>query len=192
MIDGLTFDEPTHTYRFKGEPVPNVTSILAPWADFSKVPRDLLERKRQIGTAVHKAIELDLADNLDYDQIDPVWAGYFGGWLNFKAQSGFVMEASEQKVFHKTLRYAGTLDLLGTLPKAGESLIDTKCCAILPRTAGPQTAAYRDAIGSPKLRRFALQLSADGSYKLVPLDDLNDLAVFKAALTIHNYMRIEK
>ena len=34
-MSGLTFDEATHTYRFNGNVVPGVTSILSPLTDFS-------------------------------------------------------------------------------------------------------------------------------------------------------------
>jgi hypothetical protein len=183
----LTFDESAHHYFWDGKRVPSVTQILDPFSDFSMIRPEVLEHKRLIGTAVHKAIELDVADELDGDSIDPVWGGYFNGWLKFKAESGFVMEASEQQVFHKTLHYAGTLDLLGGLPKAGDILIDTKTCAMLPKSAGPQTAAYRDAIKQPKRKRFALQLGPDGTYKLAPLAALNDMAIFQAALTLYRW-----
>jgi hypothetical protein len=183
----LTFDPVQHHYHFDGKRVPSVTQILDAYSDFSMINPEVLERKRLIGTAVHAAIEMDLKDELDYGSIDPVWEGYFNGWLKFKAQSGFVFEATEQRVFHKILRYAGTLDLLGGLPKAGDSLIDTKTCALLPRTAGPQTAAYREAIRQPKRKRFALQLAEDGSYKLEPLAALNDFAIFQSALTLYRW-----
>lgn len=183
----LTFDPVPHHYFWEGRRVPSVTQVLDAYSDFSMIPPAVLERKRQIGTAVHAAIELDLKDELDYGFIDPVWAGYFGGWLAFKEQSGFVVEAAEQRVFHKTLRYAGTLDLIGGLPKAGAVLLDTKTCVMLPKSAGPQTAAYREAIKQPKRKRFALQLAADGSYKLEPLIAINDFAIFQAALTLFRW-----
>ena len=65
MAQVLTFDPEKHEYRINGVLVPSVSQILAPLYDFSKIPRDVLERKRQIGTAIHKAIELDLLGDLD-------------------------------------------------------------------------------------------------------------------------------
>ena len=75
--DEVTFDEESHTYRVNGVIYPSVSEILAPFCDFSRVPRDVLERKRQIGRATHKCIELDEAGELDVDTVDPQVMPYF-------------------------------------------------------------------------------------------------------------------
>ncbi len=185
----LTFDAATHTYRHQGRVVPSVTQILGPLTDLSMIPRDVLERKRQIGTWVHEAIELDLQGNLDEDSIGEDWRGYFMGWRKFQAESGFVMQEAEQRVFSEKYDYAGTLDLLGELPKAGQALIDTKCTATIYPTVGPQTAGYAEARGVPKAKRFALQLKPNGTYDLYPCQDRGDLGVFMAALTLFNWRK---
>lgn len=183
----LTFDRFTHTYRWNGAVVPSVTQILGQLTDLSMIPRDVLERKRQIGTWVHEAIELDLAGDLDESSINDSWRGYFNGWRKFQAEAGFVMLESERQVYSSKYAYAGTLDLFGDLPKLGRSLIDTKCTATLYPTVGPQTAAYAEAHGAPKAKRFALQLKPDGTYNLHPCADRGDLGVFMAALTLFNW-----
>lgn len=185
----LTFDAPTHTYRYNGALVPSVTQILAPLTDLSMIPPAVLERKRNIGTWVHEAIELDLADNLDEDSIEDDWRGYFNGWRKFQAESGFVMLDNEAKVYSKKYGFAGTLDLYGSLPLADRALIDTKCVATLYPSVGPQTAAYAEAHGVPKAKRFALQLKPDGKYELHPCTGRNDLNVFLAALTLFNWRK---
>lgn len=185
----LTFDRPTHTYQWNGETVPSVTQILGQLTDLSMIPRDVLERKRQIGTWVHEAIELDLAGDLDESSIGDDWSGYFKGWRKFQAESGFVMLENEQKVYSPKYRYAGTLDLFGDLPKLGRSLIDTKCTATIYPAVGPQTAAYAEARGTQKAKRFALQLKPNGTYNLHPCADRGDFGVFAAALTLFNWRK---
>lgn len=185
----LEFDKPTHTYRWNGQIVPSVTQVLAQLSDFSMVRPDVLERKRQIGQWVHKAIELDLADDLDEESIGDDWRGYFNGWRKFRAESGFVASASEQQVYSEKYRFAGTLDLAGELPKAGTAIIDAKCTTMIYPTVGPQVAAYSEAAGCPKAKRFALQLSPDGKYELHPLTDRGNFGVFLAALTLHNWRK---
>lgn len=182
----LTFDADTHTYRWKGAQVPSVTQVLAPYTDLSKIPRAILERKRQIGTAVHKAIELDLADDLDEDSIAEECRGYFEGWRRFREQSYFGAALSEHQAYSEKFGYAGTLDLFGSLP-SGPALIDTKCTTFVYPTAGPQTSAYAELIGKPKIDRYILQLSPDGKYELHPCRDRADWAIFQAALTLHHW-----
>ncbi len=182
----LKFDAATHTYRLNGQVIPSVTQVLGQLTDLSMIPPAILERKRQIGVWVHAAIELDLKDDLDEDSIGDEWRGYFMGWRKFKTESGFVVQEAEQLVYNK-LGYAGTLDLLGELPKSGQVLIDTKCTATMYPTVGPQTSAYAQARGVPKAKRFALQLKPAGTYELHPCTDKNDFSVFMAALTLHKW-----
>lgn len=185
----LTFDADSHTYRFCGKVVPSVTQILDGFVDLSFIPRDVLERKRQIGTAVHKAIELDTAGELDEDSIDESWGGYFMGWRKFRAESGFEVSSSEQQLYSQKYGFAGTCDLIGTLPKAGLALIDAKTTTMLYPTVGPQTAAYAELANCPKAKRYALQLTPDGKYDLAPLTNRNDWSVFQAALILHNWRK---
>ncbi len=184
----LTFDESTHTYRADGKVVPSVTQVLDAYTDLSRIPKDILERKRQIGVAVHKAIELDMRGDLDESSISGPVAEYFAGWLKFKAHSGFVCREAEQKVYSKKFGYAGTLDLVGDLP-TGEALIDAKTTTMLYPAVGPQTAAYAMARGTPKIPRYALLLDPSGKYNLEPLTNKGDWAVFQAALVIHYWRK---
>lgn len=181
----LTFDHDKHEYRWNGKRIPSVTQILDPFVDLSRIPADVLERKRLIGTAVHAAIELDCAGDLDDDSIAPAWSGYFAGWRKFRAESGFTIEHSERQEY-SPLGYAGTLDLMGELPKH-RALIDAKCTTSLYPTVGPQTAAYAQMVKEPRIKRYALLLTPDGRYNLEPLSNPNDLAVFNAALTLHQW-----
>ncbi|HEU0283497.1 MAG TPA: hypothetical protein VFQ99_06900 [Gallionella sp.] len=185
----LTFDAATHTYRWRGVIVPSVTQILGQLTDLSMVPPDVLERKRQIGTWVHAAIELDLKNDLDYDSIGEDWRGYFDGWLKFKRESGFAVVDAEAKVYSEKYRYAGTLDLLGDLPKVGRALIDTKCTATMYPSVGPQTAAYAEAHGATKAKRYALQLKPTGTYELHACPDKGDFGVFLAAKTLYDWRK---
>jgi hypothetical protein len=179
----LTFNPERHEYRWNGQVVPSVTQVLEPLSDYSMVPAAVLERKKQIGLAVHAAIELDLKGDLDESTIHPAWEGYFHGWRKFKEQSGFVVESTEQRVFSEKYRFAGTLDLVGALHRV-PALIDTKTTTVLMPTVGPQTAAYAEGIKKPRINRYALQLSPDGKYNLEPCSDKGDWATFQAALTL--------
>jgi len=185
----LAFNEERHEYRWHGRLVPSVTQILKDLTDYSMVPDAVLNRKRDIGIAVHKAIELDLDGDLDESTIDPAWSGYFEGWLRFKFESGFIVAQAEHKDYSERYGYAGTLDLLGELPNTGGALIDTKTCAVLMPSVGPQTAAYAELAKKPRINRYALQLTPEGKYSLVACTDKSDWAVFQAALTLHRWRK---
>ena len=91
-------------------------------------------------------------------------------------------------MYDENLWYAGTLDIFGDLPGCMDVQIDIKSGAI-PRSVGPQTAAYACALyartGIKTRKRFVLDLKPT-KYTLPPLEDLNDMAVFKSALRKFN------
>ena len=187
----IDFDAARHLYRINGAVVPNVTRVLADLYDWDSVPAQTLERKRQIGSAVHRAIELDIQDNLDESSIDPQAAGYFEAWRRFGKEKRFACHLAERQVGSWRFRYAGTLDLAGDMSGA-DVLIDIKTTYQLHPGSGLQTAAYLYAASEMQLigasaKRFALRLQADGAYRIQPHQDKNDFPVFLACLSRHNW-----
>lgn len=190
----LNFDEPSHTYTLDGKVLPSVTQILKPLYDFSGVPPEVLERKRQIGTAVHKAIELDLADDLDPESLAPEVAPYFAGWQSFRAQFRPV-EYRAEALLYSALGYAGTVDLIARqdgLP--GWWVIDYKTAATVSPAVALQTAAYAKAATEAGMvpeaaRRATLHLRDDGTYRLIEHSDRADFRVFQALLIVHNWRK---
>lgn len=202
----LTFDEPTHTYRWNGQPVPNVTRLLAPLTDYSRIPADVLERAQQEGKAIHKMVELHMTGMLDLaalhsDESQAWLLPRFEALEKFIDETGFVCYAAEHPLYSKQLRYAGTPDLIGRMSHIGKTrrravLVDVKRSFFAGPVIGLQTAAYTqvwnetEAKGEkdllvPNQNRFALQLRADGTYRLEPFDDGGDFAAFLALLTVH-------
>ncbi len=183
----LAFDQGTHTYRLDGKVVPSVTQVLECLHDWSRVPRDLLEAKRQLGTAVHIACELDDANDLVEESVHESVRGYLEGYRKFKREMRPEVLAVETKVANHAMHYAGTLDrVLGV--DGIKWLVDLKSCTQVHAPVGPQTAAYLAALGDPSItRRAALQLKPDGTYKFHPLNDPSDIAVFMACLTVHRF-----
>jgi hypothetical protein len=84
---------------------------------------------------------------------------------------------------------AGTLDMVGVL-RGVECVIDWKSGQV-PRTVGPQTAAYerfyRGKRGGRIRRRYCVQLCDTGDYRLHPLKDPADWSYFLSALNIHHW-----
>jgi len=183
----LTFRDDIHEYRFGGVVVPSVTQILKPLTDYSFVQAEALENARQAGVAIHKTVELECKGDLDEDALPEWLRPYLSAWRKFVLETGFVLEASEERVYHAGCRYAGTLDLRGATRRHKRGLFDIKRSFAAGPAIGVQTAAYANAIDWRDAARFGLQLRGDGTYRLREFNDPADWSVFLALLTVHRY-----
>lgn len=203
----LTFDEAAHQYFWEGRPVPNVTRIIGHLSNYSHIPEAVLERARQEGVAVHLMAELHFAGKLDLAALysDPAQAWlvpHYEALLKFIDESGFECWAAEKKMYHTTLGYAGTPDLIGIATKLrdirGPSNFDIKRSFLGGPAIGLQTAGYTriwndtDAKKAKDLRipysnRFALQLRKDGTYRIQRYEDADDFVAFLACLQQHQW-----
>jgi len=188
----LAFDPLAHRYTLDGRELIAVTQVLKEaglvddrwWTDEACLR----------GRYVHEAILLHHEGDLAEDSLDPALAPYFTAYRQFLADTRFRAESVEQRVYHEALGYAGTYDLLGRFPTqtiGGWDLIDVKSGAV-PSWVGIQLAGYSRAIcnGTMKLlRRWALNLQGDGTYRLVRCNDLNDDKLFLSALAIAQWRR---
>lgn len=182
----LTFDEATHTYRFGGNVVPGVTSILAPLTNFDRVPPHVLQAAADFGKAVHKACELDDLQELDEAALDPALVPYLQAWRKFSADYAVEWQDIEDPIYHATLNYAGTPDRFGMV-RGQFTVVDIKSTAQLYPSVGPQLSAYANAKGQPYAHRLAVQLKADGTYVAKPYTDPTDWPVFASLLTLRNW-----
>ena len=184
--EALTFDAGTHEYRYAGRVVPSVTQVLSilSASDFTYVDQELLEAARNRGKHVHAAIDLDNRGELDEESLDPQLLPYLTQWRAFVRDTGFNVTASEQRVYHPTLRYAGTIDT--GIWQDAHWVLDIKTGAV-PRTVGPQTAAYQQALTPKPRRRLCLQLT-DHNYRLRELKDAADFSIFTSCLNIWRFL----
>ena len=183
----LTFDAPTHTYRFDGAVVPSVTQVLAGLHDFSRIDPAILDAARDRGTMVHLMCEHFDEDRLDRSEFTEDELSYLPGWERFMADFCCNWSSLEERVYHPLHRYAGTLDRWGHLEAsddpAAEWCIDVKSGELHP-VWGLQTAAYAHAKGKPKARRATVQLRPDGTYHFREWKALDDFPTFVALLTV--------
>lgn len=188
LFKDLFVDPEAHEYWLHDIRLPSVTDTLDPLVNYDGVMARVLERKRQIGQALHECIAL--GDKLDSDSVDPLVLPYFQAWQKFLSESGFVPHEHEISGFHQLYQFAGTWDLVGDL-NGKLALLDTKTTAVISPVNGLQTAAYkaiRDQGQRRKIQqRFTLQLKPDASYRLQEHDDPRDFSVFLACLTWHNF-----
>lgn len=188
----LTFDPATHTYYWQGVQVPSVTQVLGSvLRDYDGIPPHILAAAQERGTFVHEACELDDLGELDQDTLDDTLIPYVMAWRKFRADTRFKPESIEARVYHNGYRYAGTLDRFGDAG-AQTWLVDIKSGSMVPRSAGPQTAAYLAALDidpawRKKVKRYVAHLYDNGNYQVVPCNGANDFSVFLACLSIHNW-----
>lgn len=194
-MDEVRFVEDTHQYFINNVEYPSVSTVLNHFMDFSRVPREVLERKRLIGRAAHRCIELDEAGELDPDSVDEAVRPYFDSWLLFKATKPLRIIAAERIVYSTKHRVAGRLDFnLEFLDEPGVYWqIDAKCVEKMSPATALQTAAYLELWnerGTPRLtRRAGLQLQPDGSMaKLYPYKDRSDFNYFLNSLNCFKWL----
>ena len=190
--EGLKFDPGSHTYTLDGQPLPSVTSVLEPFSGLRFVDPQVLEAAALFGTHVHEAVDLYNRGELDEAWLieeSPLVHAHLEGWKRFLSESAAVVVASEQKVCHPKLQYAGTLDSILNVSKTNR-LYDIKTGASVPETVGPQCAAYnrayREMTGERLMKCYCVHLEPN-KYTVHPLNDPRDWDVFKAALTLHRW-----
>ena len=112
MFPELTFEEGTHTYKLNGIEIPSVTTLMQPLSRkvYGDTDPDVLARAAARGTAVHQAAENYARFGIE--DIAPEFSGYFEAFKSWWDEKKPVILGTECRVYHKTLGYAGTCDLL--------------------------------------------------------------------------------
>lgn len=188
----LTFNEELHEYRINGVVVPSVTQITSSLTDYSRVPPSVLERKRDIGIALHKAVEIYLKGDFETAALPDSFLPYFAAFANWLEKERFQPDQSELRVYSEKAMYAGTLDLTGTTARGRRALIDFKCTAKLMPAAKVQTAGYAQAcmeMGDSIKERYVLQLKPDGTYRFELFKDREDFTLFNSLLSFHHFQQ---
>jgi hypothetical protein len=175
-IEGGYFDEERHLYRDeRGTPVLSVTQIFdcLGFSDFSSIAPDVLNWKREYGNGVHRAIELLVSKDLDWDSCDERIIPTVIGVEQRLEQMGYVSQACEERRIHNLfgMHYGGTLDHRGTCIHQGVErpcIIDIKTGSKESPSWKWQIAAYTVGLERPAKGwlGIVLQVNADG--RVVP------------------------
>jgi hypothetical protein len=186
-----------HAYIQDGVRIISVTQILnaVGLVDYSHIPESVLDHKAEIGTAAHAAAHYFDEGDLNWSTVDPEVAPYVQAWIKFREETQFIPRLIEQRGIAKLrgMSYGYTLDREGVL-NGRDTLLEIKCTAGVEISWGPQMAAYELALRSQdgKARqRIAVHLQKDGTYVLVPLNDIADYKVFEWALGIESWKRLK-
>lgn len=189
----------------KGEEIPSVTTILKvlnkpallDWANslgFKKISyRKELERKANIGTNVHRAIEIDLL-NLGQAEVEKmdnkseeVQARY-SRFLEFRDNNVFEPIFIEKSVNNE--EYGGTIDCYCTL-NGYNTLIDWKTSARVHDTMWMQLSAYHNIVKDDfKVDQVAVVLLHPEEYilEVKPVEELSKY--FKVFTHLKNIFKL--
>lgn len=193
-FEELEFEEDGHRYKLNGIEIPSVSTIMKPLSSslYYGVNEELLNRAAIRGTAVHNAIEnylrfgiLDIAEE---------YKGYLEAFILWTKEFDVKPLATESRVYHKTLRYAGTADM-PAIVNGQVICVDYKTSASVNKMlTGIQTEAYVKAYESHGIRfdgKAILHLKPNGRYKWVYYDknDIESWDVFGALLKIDAHIR---
>ncbi len=190
----LIFEESEHVYTYDGEVIPSVTQVINPLYDLSNIPKDILEYKSTLGTAVHLATELFDNNDLDESSLSPALIPYVNAWIKFITDTDVEILSIENRVFHPLYKYAGTLDR-GVILNNKRAIIDIKCVAQLGPHVGVQLAGYLEAKNKELTKakhythRYAVQLKPDGTYRLEPYTNKSDFSVFVGCLNLMKWRK---
>jgi hypothetical protein len=151
----------------------------------------------EVGDLVHAAVEAH-ALGQPRPTVPDHAAGYLAGFDRFVADHTPGFLAAEQTVYSRRYGYAGTFDLLATLPDHGLTLLDVKTGNRVYPEVCLQLAAYAaaDFIGHPDTTEQplpAIQAGAvlhlrPGSYQLLPVPiGRGVLEAFLSALAVFRF-----
>lgn len=191
----VQFDPVEHRYTVDGMRYPSVTEVLDPIAMLDGIPAELLAAAADLGKKAHLACHLDDAGQLNEIECDPALLPYVRAWRKYQSDTGFVVLASELIVLHHTLKYAGMLDKYGRYHSNPlRALLDLKTALLVPRTVGPQVAAYQEALISMqypgvnhRTPRKCVTLFPDATYKETALTRKDDFNLYISALNIYRW-----
>lgn len=190
MTEALILRESDHTYWLGKRQFPSVSEVIRPVCNFDGIPVEVLERKSEIGRAVHSLTEWhDRREAIDKKTIHPEVLPYFEAWRKFTKEMKPKWSEIEVRKHHPVMGYAGTKDRRGVITALGPEtwIVDVKTVATVSKATGLQTAAYAGLDSGnlvPLTRRAAVQLKKDGTYRFEEFSDPADWPTFVSLLTL--------
>ena len=159
----------------------SVTQVLQPFADFSKIPPDVLARASERGSRVHDACA-NYARGLVNINIAPEVVGYFDSfrrWFDVMADEVLL---AETRLVDEGFLFHGEPDLIIKSKTEGVILIDNKTPVQLVKTWRLQCAGYVNLA-----TKNGMKPDHTGSLRLHPDGGIAKLDYYENSLTDFNY-----
>lgn len=189
----LEFDEVAHRYILDGVDIPSVSKLMEPLSkhEYRGIDEWTLNRAADRGTSVHNTLENYVKYGVE--DVKPEFQGYMNGFLEWWNTVNPIPVAAEFKVYHKLLKYGGTIDLLAYID--GElNMIDYKTTSkLIQKNCRVQTEGYSQALKSHGIviqRKRILHLQKGGRWKCPELDayDAEAWRVFGSLKCVYDYL----
>lgn len=188
----INFDEEKHLYTLRGYRLPSVTQLMRPMTAmvYSDVSQSALMDAADRGTRAHESISNIVLYGIEESDEDT--EPYISAFKDFMRDFKPTWLASEYRLYHKTLMYAGTLDLIGYVTDDddnGVDVVDLKTTSALHRTLlSTQLGAYAEAMKSHGVQvrnLYGLQLLRTGKYQFEKVESgfmnfMHSMAIMKA------------
>jgi len=190
----LKFEEKRHMYTLDNQILPSVTTIMQPLNNsvYKGIDEDVMNKAAKRGTAIHNAIENYVLYGIE--DIENDYRGYFEAFLEWVADYKPEPIATECRLYHKFLGYAGTADLACIIDEK-KILIDYKTSASINKMlTGVQLEAYAKAYESHGFKfdeKAVVHLKRDGSYQMLryKANDLENWETFSALKVVWNHIK---
>lgn len=138
MID---FDPIKHKYSMGDQSYWSVTQMITGLKLSPPYPTEDLNNKKELGSAVHKAVDLAAWDRLDHARTHQDLIPYVAGFEEKKREMLIRPIATELRMWDERLCIAGTLDIFGWIYDDELAVIDYKSGSA-PNCTELQTALY--------------------------------------------------
>jgi aryl carrier-like protein len=183
----LTFSAQAHEYRLDGRVIPSVTQVLKEAGLIGQYAAGESWRA-EMGTAVHRAAELDDENDLDEAALDPRLLPYLNQWREARKALRLEFLGLELTLADEVYGYGGTLDRVAVLGDTGRpAVIDLKT-GTPERWAALQLAGYARFVPFD-VDRLVIQLPHEGKFKVHKYEDPRDADIFLAAVTVTAWKR---
>ena len=193
-LNELEFQNDGHKYILNGSDIPSVTNIMTPLSSFEygEIDEKTMTAAAERGTAVHNAIENWI--KFGFDDLDEEYHGYLDGFIDWWEKVKPDPVGSEIRIYHKLMRYGGTIDLLAMI-EGKLNLIDFKTTSrLIEKNCRVQLEAYAMALESHGIvvaEKRILHLAKNGKWKNPRFQtrDAEAWRVFGAAKYLYDFER---
>lgn len=180
----LTFDEKEHRYFHDGVEIPRLTRLIE---SFGLIKHKATEGYLQRGSAIHLALQYYDEGDLDEEALDPQIRPWFDAYKQFREDTGFKPVRIEKKAHNDQHLFATIVDRTGTI-NGSEVLLELKSGS-KSDWWGLQLAGQQIALQQEFKKRYALELSKEGKYKLHPFHEQEYLDIFYSMLNVNAWRR---
>jgi len=188
----LTFEEREHVYKLRGIEIPSVTTLMKPLSEnvYQGIHQNVMANAASRGTAIHQAAENYLLFGIE--DITTEYAPYFDAFKRWCDDYQPEVIATENRVYHKSMLFAGTSDLI-CKTRSGITLVDYKSTSsVNSMLCMVQLESYSRAWGTHGFEIDAqniLHLKKTGKYMVHNYPKNPEAwAVMQSLITVRNYM----